>query len=98
MDRFTVEIDFDNTIEDIVDHKMMNHIDFPTFLQLANDLDEECVITHEKNIRLKKEKTNVEAVLRDFMDICNRLQANPTDERILGVVRDMLQNMDVELK
>lgn len=37
-------------------------------------------------------------VLKDFMDILNRLQANPNDQALLGVARDMLLNMEVELK
>ena len=46
---------------------------------------------HEKN-------QNTQAVLNDFINICNRLQANPNDEQTLNVARDMLQNMNQELK
>ena len=40
---------------------------------------------------------NLNGILEDFMNITNRLQANPNDETLLNVARDMLQNMEVEL-
>ena len=48
--------------------------------------------------RLKEvsiENKNTKAVLEDFMDILNKIQVNPTDEKLLNVARDMLQNMGV---
>lgn len=46
--------------------------------------------------RLKEvstENKNTKAVLEDFMDILNKIQMNPTDEKLLNIARDMLQNM-----
>lgn len=48
--------------------------------------------------RLKEmdvENKNIKAVLEDFMDILNKIQVNPTDEKLLNIARDMLQNMGV---
>jgi hypothetical protein len=47
---------------------------------------------------LHEENKNTKAVLNDFMSILNRLQANPTNNKLLGISRDMLQNMGVELE
>ena len=52
----------------------------------------------EENEQLKFENKNLKAILNDFINILNRLQSNPTDKQILGVARDMLQNMGKELK
>lgn len=52
----------------------------------------------KKSEELHKKNQNTQAVLNDFINICNRLQANPHDEQALNVARDMLQNMNQELK
>ena len=51
-----------------------------------------------ENEQLKCGNKNLKATLNDFINICNRLQANPTDEQTLNVARYMLQNMGVELE
>lgn len=51
-----------------------------------------------ENEQLKCGNKNLKATLNDFINICNRLQANPTDKQTLSVARDMLQNMGKELK
>lgn len=48
--------------------------------------------------QLKCGNKNLKAILNDFINICNRLQANPTDKQTLNVARDMLQNMGVDLE
>ena len=53
---------------------------------------------YEENMQLKCGNKNLKAILNDFINICNRLQSNPTDKQILGVARDMLQNMGVDLE
>ena len=52
----------------------------------------------DKNNTLTIQNTNYHNVLDDFMNILNRLQANPTDEKLLNISRDMLLNMGVKLK
>ena len=47
--------------------------------------------------RLQFLNNNLDNILADFMNILNRLQANPNDEQGWSVVRDMLMNMEVEL-
>jgi len=53
---------------------------------------------NKENEQLKCGNKNLKTILNDFINICNRLQANPTDKQILNVARDMLQNMGVELE
>ena len=53
---------------------------------------------YEENEQLKCGNKNLKATLNDFINICNRLQANPTDKQTLAVARDMLQNMGVDLE
>ena len=51
--------------------------------------------------RLKEvstENKNTKAVLKDFMDILNKIQVNSTDGKLLNVARDMLQHMGKELR
>lgn len=60
-------------------------------LKILNQLTEE-------NEQLKCGNKNLKAILNDFINICNRLQSNPADKQTLGVVRDMLQNMGVDLE
>ena len=52
----------------------------------------------EENEQLKYGNKNLKAVLNDFISICNKLQSNPNNKQTVGVARDMLQNMGVELK
>ena len=52
---------------------------------------------HEEVERLQFQNNNLGNILADFMNILNRLQANPNDEQGWSVVRDMLMNMEVEL-
>ena len=52
----------------------------------------------EENEQLKCGNKNLKAILNDFINILNRLQANPTDKQTLSVARDMLQNMGKELE
>lgn len=52
----------------------------------------------EENEQLKCGNKNLKSILNDFINICNRLQANPTDKQTLAVARDMLQNMGKELE
>ncbi len=40
-DRFEAVIDFDNTIEYIMDKECMDDLDFPDFIKLANELNRE---------------------------------------------------------
>ena len=54
--------------------------------------------TMKENEQLKCGNKNLKATLNDFINICNRLQANPTDKQTLSVARDMLQNMGVDLE
>ena len=46
---------------------------------------------------LYNEKKNLKSILNDFLSILNRLQSDPNNEHLLGVARDMLQNMGVNL-
>lgn len=52
----------------------------------------------KENEQLKCGNKNLKAILNDFINICNRLQANLTDKQTLNVARDMLQNMGVDLE
>ena len=52
----------------------------------------------KENEQLKCGNKNLKATLNDFINILNRLQSNPTDKQTLGVARDMLQNMGVDLE
>ena len=52
----------------------------------------------KENEQLKCGNKNLKATLNDFINILNRLQANPNDKQTLSVARDMLQNMGVDLK
>ena len=54
--------------------------------------------TMKENEQLKCGNKNLKATLNDFINICNRLQSNPTDKQTLTVARDMLQNMGVDLE
>lgn len=65
-------------------------------LDLSMYVDEEDCC--EKLNELHEENQNTKAILNDFMSILNRLQANPTDKKLLGIARDMLQNMGVDLE
>lgn len=83
-----------------------------TFCELLNELHKENEVCKEayteiksdaihlrkENKRLKCENKNLKAVLNDFINICNRLQSNPTDKQTISVARDMLQNMGVDLE
>ena len=72
-----------------------------TIKQLTNDNTKQkkkLNTTMKENEQLKCGNKNLKATLNDFINICNRLQANPTDKQTLGVARDMLQNMGVDLE
>ena len=72
-----------------------------TIQQLTNDNTKQkkkLNTTMKENEQLKCGNKNLKATLNDFINICNRLQANPTDKQTLGVARDMLQNMGVDLE
>ncbi len=62
------------------------------------ELISENVLLEEENEQLKCGNKNLKATLNDFINILNRLQSNPNDKQILGVARDMLQNMGKELE
>ena len=55
-------------------------------------------ILKKENEQLKCGNKNLKSILNDFINICNRLQANPNDKLTLNVARDMLQNMGKELE
>lgn len=59
-------------------------------VDLLNRLDKQ-----KKQLRF--EKLNTERVLSDFINMLNKLQANPNDERLLMNSRDMLVMMGVEV-
>lgn len=82
-----------------------------TFTTLKNkeDLYSYCKALNElqdKNKWLEFSLVNDHKILKDFIDICNRVQyevlTNKDDDRELvklaGIIQDMLQNMNVELK
>ena len=52
----------------------------------------------KENEQLKCGNKNLKNILNDFINICNRLQANPADKQTLNVARDMLQNMGVDVE
>lgn len=109
--RFTVHSEWRNLIADIKDTTGKIET-LGEFVDLLNQLNEENVqlklrintLTEgNKTIqaRLKEvstENNNTKAVLEDFIDILNKIQVEPTDEKLLKVARDMLQNMDVNLE
>lgn len=52
-DRFEAVIDFDNTIEYIMDKECMDDLDFPDFIKLANELNREIRKLKLKNHELQ---------------------------------------------
>lgn len=67
-------------------------------VNLLNELDDDFNDVVSTLFKVQEENRNTKAVLQDFMEILNRLQSDPNDEQTLGVARDMLQNMGVDLK
>lgn len=67
-------------------------------VNLLNELDDDFNDVVSTLFKVQEENRNTKAVLQDFMEILNRLQSDPNDKQTLGVARDMLQNMGVDLK
>lgn len=57
--------------------------------EVADLLNEQ--YTENKSLTFKY--NNCKFVLNDFIDILNKLQSNPTDEKLRYVARDMIENM-----
>ena len=63
---------------------------FDEIVDLVNEQD--------KTIKeLKKENENLNNVLEDFMGMLNRLQANPDNEVLQSMAKDMLQLMGKDI-
>ena len=67
-------------------------------VKLLNDLNDDFNDAVSTLFEVQRENSNTKSILRDFIKILNRLQADPNNEQTLSVARDMLQNMGVELK
>ena len=67
-------------------------------VKLLNELDDDFNDVVSTLFKVQAENRNTKAVLEDFMEILNRLQSDPNNQQTLGVARDMLQNMGVDLK
>ena len=78
---------------------LKNKEDLYSFCKALNELQ-------DKNKWLEFSLVNDHKILKDFIDICNRVQYevlnNKDDDRELvklaGIIHDMLQNMNVEVK
>ena len=78
---------------------LKNKEDLYSFCKALNELQ-------DKNKWLEFSLINDHKILKDFIDICNRVQYevlnNKDDDRELvklaGIIHDMLQNMNVEVK
>ena len=82
-----------------IDIGLTNKEDLYSFCKALNELQ-------DKNKWLEFSLVNDHKILKDFIDICNRVQYevlnNKDDDRELvklaGIIHDMLQNMNVEVK
>ena len=95
------ECDRDSYRKDIASLEKENEQLKTTIQQLTNDNTKQkkkLNTAMKENEQLKCGNKNLKAILNDFINICNRLQSNPTDKQTLGVARDMLQNMGKELE
>lgn len=76
-----------NALNPVWDNEEMDALNVFEMIELMNK--------QEQLLRSKKflgmELKFMQEVLFDFMDILNKLQANPTDEKLWNVARDMLQ-------
>ena len=78
---------------------LKNKEDLYSFCKALNELQ-------DKNKWLEFSLVNDHKILKDFIDICNRVQYevlyNMDDDeelvKLAGIIQDMLQNMNVELK
>ena len=78
---------------------LKNKEDLYSFCKALNELQ-------DKNKWLEFSLVNDHKILKDFIDICNRVQYevlnNKDDDqelvKLAGIIQDMLQNMNVEVK
>ena len=78
---------------------LKNKEDLYSFCKALNELQ-------DKNKWLEFSLVNDHKILKDFIDICNRVQYEVLNNRdddwelvkLAGIIRDMLQNMNVEVK
>lgn len=77
-------------IHDIVCHKFLNTDET---VELLNQLEKDRQLLKG----LKFEYKRVNNILNDFMRITNRLQANPNDDSLQSMARDMLIMMGEEI-
>lgn len=78
-------------IHDLTCHRFLNSKET---VELLNDLDKDRQFLKELKIEYKR----VSGILDDFMDITNKLQANPNDATSQMIARDMLLMMGIDLK
>lgn len=67
------------------------------FLNVMNGLDRKNNELKERIKELEKENENQNNILEDFMVMLNRLQANPNDEVLQSMAKDMLRMMGKEI-
>ena len=78
---------------------LKNKEDLYSFCKALNELQ-------DKNKWLEFSLVNDHKILKDFIDICNRVQYEVLNNRnddwelvkLAGIIHDMLQNMNVEVK
>lgn len=67
------------------------------FLNVMNGLDRKNNELKERIKELEKENENQNNILEDFMVMLNRLQANPNNEGLQSMAKDMLRMMGKEI-
>ena len=77
-------------IHDWICHKFLNTDET---VELLNQLEKDRQFLKELKIEYKR----INNILNDFMEITNRLQANPNDDSLQSVARDMLIMMGEEI-
>jgi hypothetical protein len=87
------------------DKWLVNEVEAEEIVTVMNNLDTKARERSKALSKLQKENEqlkcgnkNLKSVLNDFINICNRLQANPNDKQTVAVARDMIQNMGKELR
>ena len=81
----------DDEVHDLICNRFL---DINEVVELLNRLEKDRQFLKE----LKVEYKRVSRILDDFMNIANRLQANPNDEVTQMIARDMLLMMGVDLE
>ena len=97
-DRFENRLNTDkvyfNTLNPVWDNEKCDALNVFEMTTLLNKQDQ----LLKSQQFLEMELKNTQNVLFDFMDILNKLQANPTDEKLGNIARDMLQINGVVIK